>query len=354
MFMMNLYLSNNSVFVAFLFVWMLHSCSNSNEITVQDADADTVCEIITVHDDEEIGRLNSLAVMDSSCFVLSTDSQVYLYDISGCCVNKIGRSGNAKFEYNLPLLVRTDGELIYVWSAMTMKFIVYTIDGTPVDEFVYESALMDFCPSGDFIVIYPVGQRGDHIIDIYDKTCGRVISSLGDSSDAHKILCGCLSAAPFYCHDGVIHYLSLDRLEVMKYDIGRDVISYIAEIESNTFRPVHVKGDMGYAAAREYRNNNPSILLLINRDDVLYVLTSEGKYQDSLVGGRNDENRYCCLYRVENSGGRQVFRFTMSSFGYSNLLSVYDGDIYFISHQIWDDDDVYTLKRLGLSKYCKM
>lgn len=335
-------------FGVFVFVVLLSSCSGGKDTIVQDADSETVCEIMTLYEDEEIGRLNSIAVIDSAHFVLSTDSQIYLYDMSGHCISKIGRSGNAGYEYNMPLYVRSDGALIYVWSAMTMKFIAYTIDGVPAGEYGYDSALRDFCPSGDCIVIYPAGARGEHVIDIYDRIAGRVIKSLGNSSDAHRILCGWMSAAPLFCSDGMVHYLPLDRLEVMRYDMGADVLSPVAEIESETFRLVPVKGDMGYPAAREYINANSSTMLVINRGGTLYVMTSEGRYKDSPGGIRNDEDRYCSLYRVEGSGGRKISSFTMSSFGYGNLLSVYDGEIYFIRHAVEDDNDVYTLNRLNL------
>lgn len=342
--MMNHYL-NTIVFGAFVFVGLFCSCLGGKDMIVQDSDI--VCKIMTVYENEEIGRLNSIAVIDSAHFALSTDSQVYFYDMSGRCIRKIGRSGNAGYEYNMPLYVRSDGELIYVWSAMTTKFIAYTTEGVPVGEYGYDSALRDFCPSGDRIVIYPAGARGDHIIDIYDKIAGRVIKSLDNSSDAHRILCGWMSAAPLLCSDGMVRYLPLDRLEVMRYDIGADVLAPIAKIESDTFKPVPVKGDMDYPAAREYMNDNPCTMLLINRGDTLYVMTSEGRYKDSSRGIRNDEDRYCSLYRVEGRGGKKISSFTMSSLGYGNLLSLYDGEIYFIRHAVEDDNDVYTLNRLN-------
>lgn len=339
---------SSSALWAFVLMLPLCSCSGGKDVTVQDADSGTVCEIMSVFGDEEIGSPCSLAVIDSAHFAISTDYQVYLYDMSGHCISKIGRSGNAGFEYNMPLYVRCDGDLIYVWSAMTMKFVAYTLDGTPVGEYGYDSALRDFCPSGDYIVIYTAGNRGDHIIDIYDKTCCQVVKSLGNSSDAHKVLCGWMSAAPFFCSDGGVHYLPLDRLDVMKYDMGTDLLLPVAGIESETFKPVQVKGDMDYPAAREYRNTNPCTMLAVNRGGNLYVLTSEGRYNDSPDRILNNENRYCSLYRVEGRGGRKIACFTVSSLGYGNLMSVYDGEIYFIRHSIEDDRDVYTLSRLNL------
>ena len=100
--MMNHY-SGADVLWAIMLMGLFYSCSGGNEIIVQDACSETVCEIQTVCEDEAIGRLNSLCVIDSCHFALSTDSQVYLYDMSGQCIRKIGRRGNAGYEYNMPL-----------------------------------------------------------------------------------------------------------------------------------------------------------------------------------------------------------------------------------------------------------
>ena len=38
----------------------------------------------------------------------------------------------------------------------------------------------------------------------------------------------------------------------------------------------------------------------------------------------------------------------MESIGYSNLVSQYADDIYYICHDVEDDNDIYTLKRMRL------
>ncbi|MCM1502602.1 MAG: 6-bladed beta-propeller [Bacteroidales bacterium] len=324
---------------------LLCSCAGEKEVQIKDVESETVCRICG-RDSEGLGRLNSLAIIDSEYFALSTDYQVYVYSMLGHQVRKIGRSGNAKYEYNLPLYVRSDGEQIYVWSAMSMKFIAYTMDGEPVVEYGYDSAVKDFCPSGKHIIIYPAGVRGDHLIDIYDKSGEKPVKGIAEASKAHKVLSGWLSVAPVACNGNIVNFLPLDRLELLEYNIAEDRLGSIATIKSDTFRPEKVKGEMEQKKALSYMHESPYALMMINRNGKKYILASEGRYEDSPDGLRAD-GRFCSIYEVTGHGGKKIYSFPMSSFGYSHLLSACDGYVYFIQHSIENNDDAYTLKRFA-------
>ena len=145
------------------------SCSDSG-MPLTDAPHEEICVLETDGSCGMLGRLNSLAVIDSDCFAICDEMQVYLYNMQGKQIRCIGRSGNAGYEYNMPTVVRTDGNDIYVWSSMTLKFLAYDLQGKVTGEYGYSSAVRDFIPCGDNIAVYTNGVRDDMMIDIYSKS----------------------------------------------------------------------------------------------------------------------------------------------------------------------------------------
>lgn len=326
-----------------IFIVFLQSCYQENLSYLKDVESETICEIASFYDGEKLGALCSIAIVDSSRFVFSTYSQVYLSDMSGHCIRKIGRQGNAKFEYNLPLEVSSDGKLIYVWSEGTSKFIAYALDGKPVAQYNYNSSLKDFCIMEDMIVIYTKG--GDHIIDIYDTTKCEVIKSLGNPSDAHKILLIWSSIAPVHVNGGIVYYMPQDRLEIVRYDSVIDMEETVAGIKSDTFNPSRVKGGIHENDVVSYLCENPQTMLLLNQSDGLYFLTAEGRYVQNDYS-LNRDSRYCSLYRADGHGGKTILSFAETVFDQLGLVTVYDNKIYFVCRSDIDDEEVYTLNLL--------
>ena len=115
----------------------------------------------------------------------------------------------------------------------------------------------------------------------------------------------------------------------------------------DTFKVESIDSELDNNKQSLYRYANSYTLMLFNRDDRFYILTSEGKYikdGDML----SDENRFCSLYRIAEKNGERIMSFTMGSFAYGNLLSVYDGNLYFIAHSVEDAEDIYTIKQLQI------
>ena len=333
-------------YILVLLICTFWSCSRS-ESTVVEAPSETICRIVQKSDEEVLGRLNSFAVVDKESFVLCTEEQVYLYDMSGRRLFKIGTSGNSDKEYLMPMIVRTDGNLIYVWSAMNMRFVVYDIKGNFIKYYSYKSAIRDFLPARDCIFIYPAGLKDDHIVEIYDTASMEVSESIGTPTFAHKVLLGWMSAAPLCYKDGDLYFLPMDKLSVMKYSCNRAGSELVASLYSDTFKVESIDSELDNNKQSLYRYANSYTLMLFNRDDRFYILTSEGKYikdGDML----SDENRFCSLYRIAGKTGERIMSFTMGSFAYGNLLSVYDGNLYFIAHSVEDAEDIYTIKQLQI------
>lgn len=329
-------------------VLLFFSCGNKG-LSIVETPSETICELQVDGQEGMLGRLNSIAVVNEDCFAVCDEGQVYLYDGKGRQLRKIGRSGNAGYEYNMPLIVRSDGTAVYVWSAMTMEFIVYGLDGNPKGEYKYNSAIRDFVPAGESIVIYPAGVSGGSVIEIYDTKTESVIRSLGETSASHEVLLHWMSVAPVTYCNGSVFYMSQDKLEVNEYKVTDGSQRIVGSVDSDSFHVGHVKSGVwsDRVARQSYLHSNPFTVMLVCGSGMFYILASEGEYVQE---GRtlSDEKRYCSVYRLKGDKGKKIVSFTMDSFGYTNLLTSYHGDIYFIHHEIRNDEDVYTLKKLIL------
>lgn len=324
------------------------ACAMEN-MEVGDAPSEPVCTIRQVTDSVLLGRLNSMAIIDSTCFALCTEKQVYLYDKDGYPVRQIGQNGRAVSEYIMPTIVRSDGRFIYVWCAMSMRFIVYDKSGSFIGGYGYPSAVRDFCPSSGKIFIYPAGLRSDHIVDVYDKSTGNIEKSLGTATYTHKAMLGWMSAAPVLYDGGSLFFMPQDRLELMEYRAEWLEADVVSSFQSKTFRPEILKNALGAEDKMDYLYSNPFVVSVFSQGGQFYVLTSEGKYR--IDGGHlSDDARFLSLYRMSSDGGCKIMDFRAETFGYTNLLSVYRGEIYFISHMVEDGSDVYILRKLLLNQ----
>ena len=319
------------------------SCSDSG-MPLTDAPHEEICVLETDGSCGMLGRLNSLAVIDSDCFAICDEMQVYLYNMQGKQIRCIGRSGNAGYEYNMPTVVRTDGNDIYVWSSMTLKFLAYDLQGKVTGEYGYSSAVRDFIPCGDNIAVYTNGVRDDMMIDIYSKSDKEIQGCFWNTTEEHKVLLKWLSSAPLLYDNGNIYSVPQDKLELVRIDKTGKAAS-VSTIRSDSFSVSESRNTRNRQAAMKYRLDNPYTVLLAKKEGSFFLLTSEGIYSEK-DKGMDDSRRYYTLYKFAGHDGKRLMSFSCRSFGYSNLLSEYDGDIYYIHHEIIDGEDVYTLNRL--------
>ena len=71
---------------------------------------------------------------------------------------------------------------------------------------------------------------------------------------------------------------------------------------------------------------------------------------EALTQNEDDLSSAIWIRSYRQDGGCKIMGFRAETFGYTNLLSVYRGEIYFISHMVEDGSDVYILRILLLSQ----
>lgn len=335
----------NRVITALFVALIMVSCAKERDYKAVDAEFNTIC-----HLQENFGTISepmSFDMVNESMFVLTDWNKVFLYDCTGRQIRQIGSNGRSTFEYNMPSVVHVHGELIYVWSAMTLKFIAYNIEGTPIKEYPYSSGLADFDVSEDYIFIYTRGRADDNIIDVLDKNTGCVVKMLTPSSAEHRLLSHRVSVAPIAVENNHLLYCPKDRLTIFSFDasdLGKGESS--TNVESTSFVVNKLNDPDLFStnrnAARQYLNENSRVLILSPRKDGCSVFTVEGKTE---VSGeeRNESGRFICKYDVKERKSKLLCRYTYPSFGTECLFSVYNDNLYVIKHSIEDGADSYHL-----------
>ena len=323
------------------------SCSDKS-IAVHDAVSDSVCVL-----KENLALVKSpasFAMTGDAGFVLSDYENVYLYGMDGSQKLQIGHPGRAKYEYNVPTVVRCFGDSVYVWSSFSLKFISYAIDGTPGAEYPYGSAIADFAPSDGKLFIYTAGRRLDHVVDVYDKASGKVTDSLSRSTSEHQFLLIEGAKAPMYFDGKELLFMPKDRIMLMHYDPVTNSGGTLSALVSNTFKVEKgLSGDLldkdEEKALAKLDESSLTMCLWPGRTGY-YVLTREGKAQ--IVNGERDNGDvYYGLYEI-GPDGSHIDSYRYDSIGTLRLFSSWGSDLYYISHSIEEEEDVYVLKRLAL------
>ena len=332
-----------SLYLVFMIPILLCSCKEELEFKLYITDARFDSEI-RFQDEQSLGFPSSISVIDNKCFVICTEDQVYLYE-NGRQTVKIGRKGRAEYEYLLPMIVRTDGIKIYVWCAMRLKFIVYTLDGTPCGEYDYHNAVADFAILDDHICIYNTGRNDRHVIDLYNLKEAKVVHSFGDyPSIEHKTLLKLHSINPMSVSNGMIYFTHKDDLTTYVYDLETYRLKEKHDIRSNIFL---VTPKLPTIDDLSYIDSNSSAVLISPRLEGFTLITADGIYERE-DGRVIENNRYYSIYSIKGDNTEYKGSLSASSLGDPALFSIHDDKLYYVYHNIENDEDSYSIRTIAL------
>lgn len=319
---------------------LLSSCISVGHLSdIQEAEYDTETRLLN---SEQTGYPCSMAVINEDTFVLSTEKQVYLYE-EGAVIQKIGQIGRAEYEYQLPMIVRVYNDEIYVWCAMFLKFIVFTLDGIPLQEYHHDSAISDFAVTKDKIIIYNTGRRNENVLCIYDKLTGSVDYTVGNTSEEHKSLLKLFSTAPLSVCGHKVWFAHKDKLFIYCLDLENSDQTTEAKIKSTSF---NVKRRFHTEDIQSYIRTNSTVMILTTIGDECVLVAAEGVYEPGDAGW-DDDPRYFSIYKVNNQGNKCVKRIKASSLGDPALFSICNERLYYLFHEL-TDDDIYLLRSFEL------
>lgn len=333
------------ILTTILLICAVTSCKNNHKFEIVDGENISLCKL-----QENIDKINvprCFDIINKDKFLVSDNINVYLYDMTGTQIRKIGHSGNAPFEYSRPTIVKYYNDSIYVWSSATLKFITFAIDGNPGTEYKYPSALTDFQPAEDNIYIYTAGTRSNNIIDIYCKSSGSISNSLIKASEVHQCLLHNVSTAPIHYSDNQLIFMPKDSLIVYCFDESENKISKVSNYSSQSFSTQKLQNELGMMDRKQrsdYIKENPMTLEIFPaKNGKCRILSLEGKTLYTMDSVDNS-SRFYGLYCDDCP----ECHYSFSTIGCWHLFSTHKGNIYYIGHEISDEEDIFTLKQLKL------
>ena len=326
------------------FSTLILSCNNSRNPDLRHIVSDEICIIQT--ETSNMGFPLSMDIVSDTSFIVSDGINVFMYNINGGFIRKIGSSGNANNEYNRPTAVRAYGDSIYVWSSMSLSFLSFNINGTPGAVYPYKSAICDFVPMDSHIIIYTAGVRGGNVLDILSKD-GSDLIGVHEASEVHKILCSNSSTVPLMHRENKLFFSPKDSIVVYSYDLTTKKTERVGLIESSSFKvdplPMESK-QMDRKSRSDYLKRSSMAILLFPMGEHFCLMTLEGETRQT-ENGVSNEDRYFAVYPF---GYREkVTYYDLDSFSYWHLFSYKNGSLFFVDHSLSDNDENYYLKRIA-------
>lgn len=337
--------------IAFCFV----ACDKKTKVNFTKITDSLICDL---HENFSItGDIMSLCFIDSSKFAITSggNTTIQIYDISGHQKTVIDRHGRSRFEYINPTIVRSYNNRIYVWCNMLLKFIVYDLNGIPIAEYKYSSALKDFIPYEDKLIIYNAGGLSEQIISIYDTNSQTIIKRLGKASNEHELLAINNSIAPFCVDMNSLFYTSLDDMTIYEVSLENYQIKNIQYIESESFQVDKLRNDdlmnTNRTNAFKYLQKNSYVEGLYKIDSLFVIKTAEGEFRVKQNKIKNID-RHNCFYIVNTQTGKNSkIDFSWDSFYKATLMAYFDKKIYYIVNSTSNNEDQYKLCELKLNEF---
>ena len=324
------------------------SCRHRQEnVKMQEFSAEELCVLEQV--DRPIGEIYSMSVINDTTLLLTTESEVMRYSVSGKYMGYIGHKGRAYGEYGMPMKVRADGNSIYVWDAMGLKFLKYDSDANFIDEYQYQSALKEFIPCGDKIIIYTAGVREGNLVDIYDINNKTVVKSLTESSPAQRVY-NSVSVYPMSIDSVELYYMPCCELKLYKYDLRNgEREACLFDVKSDSFNVPEIDDEEALFSERsklgEFYDETSSVMAIVPMISGIKVMTCEGVFYRK-NGQRESDKKYYSVYDLDANGmvnARKVIPY--DTFESKSAMNFYDGELYFLKKETAGNEESHILFR---------
>ncbi|MDR1782815.1 MAG: 6-bladed beta-propeller [Dysgonamonadaceae bacterium] len=316
------------------------------------------------------GNLNSFCFLDESHLVVSTkeNPSVFVYDEMGKQILQIFQRGNGPFEYINPAIVRCDKDRkIYVWCSELLKMIVFDENGNPQNEFRFNRAVKDFLVYRDFVFMYLAGGF-DSVVEVYNISSSKILTSIGDATEEHKLLSINDSAGGIALLNQSIIFTGADGLDFNLCNIRNnstnvEVITHRTK-DLESFKKEPLKGittvslmNNDRSKAIDYISRNSVINGLFVTDNNVIVKAKSGTVKiknEGIIDNSRYDNFYFFDKELNYLFEQDNFWKTNDFLVYDNLYATDGKDIYFIAvSRNSGEENQYSLNRLLFSKPIK-
>lgn len=321
---------------------LLLSCGNNTDVVMQTPNLEEICVI--ADNDNVISDIQSMDIIDENRLVLSDMQSVFIYDIKAGQIQKIGHSGRAHGEYILPLIVRYNNDHIYIWSAGSLSFLLYDLDGNYINSYPYTSAISDFLADGQNIYVYTAGKSDDYIIDVVELPKNEVVNRLISANDEHIFMNRFVSAAAITIQGGKFYFLPKDKLQIYEYNPENGKCDKFTSVDSDTFIVQKGIQNTDKSNMRQVLGDNSLTISLLSVNNNLYLMTLEGELGESK--SYIESEKYFAIYDCSKPKEVAIAKYPYSAIGTTSLIDTFNGSFYILTNSIIGEEDCYVLKKL--------
>ncbi len=276
-------------------------------------------------------------IVDDNSLVIVTRTQIYLYNMKGEQIRKIGSQGRARGEYmSMSSLASYKGD-IYVGCLNGDKVIHYNSQGKVVQEYkVGNKSYKDLSANDKYIFMYhPIGVRDGettYAVTIFDKASGEIKAPVDEYDEVDKVYSISMLSNGFISgDDDYVTLLKASDLTLRKYNIITGEYEQLLDIDSPSYKlDTSVEYDDISQSSKveqmiEFLESNSSPMCAQIHDDKLIFITNE-----SVSGGRMGDIKYRRhLIEVDTKKGKGEYRQIEYLQGSPDVrYNMYNGDVY--------------------------
>jgi len=322
--------------------------------------AELVCQIS--EKSAFLGNITNFTILNDTSFVILDSKGAYLYHTSGAFKKRFGTSGRASGEMISPSYVYATSDLVYIWCASLMKFLIFDHEANFKKELTgFKRATSKFVvdSSDQILYIYTSGFLNEtetkkfDVIDVYN-IAENSSKKYGEQSPEDMVMNSWQKAVGLCIDKNRLIYLHPGNLIIYDLDLSSDkTVRY--KIDDKAFNTTEITSPVrsimeNYPKMREYLYNN-SVVTNLHKDGNQFIIISEiGEYAFPEQSGQalNTQNRKVKLY-ILNRSFKPDHTILYDFISHTNLV-VYSNSLYFIDRTIERDDLTLNLMRFPLSE----
>lgn len=286
---------------------------------------------------EFISDINFFEILDENLFVAATSEQVYLYNMSGEQLCKIGSQGRARGEYLSPYMLASHNGNIFVGAFH--KIIEYNQQGKTVQEYAINTKkrYSHIEVSEKYIFLHsPIGAGSDDesnfCVNIFDRASSEMVAQVAQYDEMDKVFSlSMVGNGLVSVDDKEVTLLQLSDLTLNKYNTATSEKEQLFDIDSPTYNlDTTVKYDeiTNPSAIKQFIHfleNSSSPMCAGLHKNKLYVVTNESVTGDNLAELQFERH----LLTIDTKQGKGEYREIEFTSGIvDKTYQFHDGQIY--------------------------
>jgi len=303
----------------------------------------------------------NFTILNDSSFVVVDGRNAYLYDISGNFKKQFGNSGQARGEMISPSLVYATSDFVYIWCSTLRKFLIFDHDTNFMRELSgFKGFVKKFVvdSSNETIYIFSSGffneleNKTTDVIDVYNIT-KESSKKFGERCSEDEVLSVFDNSGGLYVEANRLIYLHPGNMIIYDHDLNSDK-SVRYKIDDKAFHTTKLTSSI-----RDVIQNRSKLTVYLNKNSIVKGLFKNN--DQFIIASEIGQNDFDERGRITSTQKRKVKLYIFDSSFNPNRTILYDyinspniviksNYMYFLTLNINNDDQIFTLNRISLSE----